>query len=159
MVLLKEWSTGGIYMKEYYVYRFMDDLGNVIYIGRTTNLRTRIQKHFSTGHLPDECYIATSYIESIKLKSQAEMNIYEMYYINIYKPKYNKQEKYDEVVTLELKELAWDICATLKAPTIEKTLEEQLEYLSEKVASLECENKRLSELNESFISQINTLVN
>ena len=39
-----------------YVYRFIDGKGNIIYVGKTVNINSRMQQHFSNGHLDKQCY-------------------------------------------------------------------------------------------------------
>jgi hypothetical protein len=66
--------------------------------------------HFSSvGHLEEECYKETVQIEYAELPTQTDMSIYEIYYINKYKPYYNKDYNYDETTTLiKLEELQWE---------------------------------------------------
>lgn len=80
----------------YYIYRFKNELDEIIYIGKTININKRIKKHFSYGHLPYECYDSVVKIEYMRCKHEAEMNIKEIYYINKYKPKYNDLDVYNE---------------------------------------------------------------
>lgn len=96
-------------IKEYYVYRFTDTCDEIIYVGRTNNIKNRINGHMKNGHLPKECYDNVKKIEYIKLSGYADMCMYEIYYINKYIPKYNKINKKEEDKgnEVELKELEW----------------------------------------------------
>ncbi|UUV46551.1 nucleotide excision repair endonuclease [Bacillus phage vB_BanS-Thrax3] len=78
----------------FYVYRFLNKFNQVIYIGRTNNLKRRLeQEHFSKeGHLPRECYDECAVVEYMELSSESEMKIYELYLINKYNPRYNVME-------------------------------------------------------------------
>lgn len=79
-----------------YIYKFIDINGNVIYIGKTNNLKTRISNHLSTkGHLPKKCYKEIYKIEFLIVSSDVLMDIKELYYINLYKPKFNSIHKYN----------------------------------------------------------------
>lgn len=84
--------------KNGYVYRFLDKDGNVLYVGRTTDLVKRFAQH---SHLTDN----VDKIEYIKCKSLADMAWKEIYYINFF---YNKlmtnvsDVYYDEVTDLKL---------------------------------------------------------
>lgn len=82
----------------YYVYRFLDGLGDIIYVGRTkSGIKSRMRQHFSdAGHLPNECYNSVHLVEYIELKSQIDMYIKELYYIDKWKPVYNSTNKYEE---------------------------------------------------------------
>jgi predicted GIY-YIG superfamily endonuclease len=77
--------------KQYNVYKFLDKEGNVLYVGKTTNIKRRMENHFTKGHLPAECYKQVCTIKCIKCESQVEMAMKEMYFINKYKPQYNTE--------------------------------------------------------------------
>ena len=77
------------------IYRFLDIDNNVIYIGKTERLRYRMNQHLSNiGHLPKECYEMTKKIQFMSMKSTVLMDMREMYYINLYKPKFNSNHLY-----------------------------------------------------------------
>ena len=98
-----------------YVYRFIDEKGNIIYVGKTVNINNRMQQHFSDkGHLPKECYREVAKIECIKWATKSDAQIMEVYYINKYKPKYNKQDKRLDQLTLVLEEKEWKTYEVLK---------------------------------------------
>lgn len=82
----------------YFVYRFLDNENNILYVGKTKNsLNNRIRQHFSeNGHLDKKCYEKVSFIEYIELKNKIEMDIKELYYINKWKPIFNSKDKNDE---------------------------------------------------------------
>ena len=61
----------------YYVYRFKDKNDNILYVGRTHDLKQRFRQH---EHLTDN--IIT--IEYIECGTETEMAIKEIYYINLY---------------------------------------------------------------------------
>lgn len=72
------------------VYRFLDKERNVLYVGKTQSLPRRVIRHISnSSHLPKECIDAIDKIEFMTTSSTVLMDIKEMYYINLYKPKYN----------------------------------------------------------------------
>lgn len=62
---------------KYYVYRFKDKNDNILYVGRTHNLKKRFNQH---SHLTDN--IVT--IEYIECAAETDMVIKEIYYINLY---------------------------------------------------------------------------
>lgn len=93
-----------------YTYRFLDREGNIIYVGYTgQRLDTRIAQHMEKGHLSKDCYSEIARIEYIQYKTKADAQIYEVYYINKYKPKYNKLNKQTDIMSLELKEKEWKL--------------------------------------------------
>ena len=67
----------------FYIYRFLDIIGNVIYVGKSKlTLEQRFRTHL---HLPKECYELVYKIEYIECSTESDMNIKEIYYINKYK--------------------------------------------------------------------------
>jgi excinuclease UvrABC nuclease subunit len=77
-----------------YIYRFLDSQKKIIYVGKTNNLDKRYIQHFNkNGHLSKECYRSVWKIEYIKVDSELNALLLETYYINKYRPKYNKLNK------------------------------------------------------------------
>lgn len=88
-----------------YIYRFKDINDNVIYIGYTSQqLSERMNQHFSKGHLPKQCYSNVARIEYQKYKTKADAQIMEVIYINKYKPLYNKLNKQNDNITINIEE-------------------------------------------------------
>lgn len=86
-----------------YVYRFKDVYDKVIYVGYTgQTLDKRIGQHFEKGHLPRTCYNSIAKIEYIKYPTKSDAMIMETYFINKYKPTYNKLNKQNDAITLNL---------------------------------------------------------
>jgi hypothetical protein len=80
---------------EFIIYFMKDDKDNILYIGKTTNLKTRISQHFNK----EECEIRkwkqeVKCIELLYFDNPIDMSIYEIYYINKYNPIYNKECNY-----------------------------------------------------------------
>ena len=93
-----------------YIYRFIDQDNNIIYVGKTSQtLDKRIGQHFTKGHLPKECYKSIVRIEYQKYKTEADSLIMETYYITKYAPKYNKLQKSRDLPTLELDINEWKL--------------------------------------------------
>lgn len=77
-----------------YVYRFINSDEKIIYVGKTNNLDRRYVQHFNKkGHLPSECYNSVWKIEYIKTDTELNALLLETYYINKYRPQYNKLNK------------------------------------------------------------------
>ena len=59
---------------KFFLYRFLDNKGNIIYIGRTNDIRRRMLKeHFTNNtHLPDECYLETEKVEYTEIINESE---------------------------------------------------------------------------------------
>lgn len=79
----------------YYVYRFLDKAKNIIYVGKSKQeLEQRFRRH---SHLPSDCYDLVYQIEYIECKTESDMSIKEIYYINKYK---NNEHYYFNVLDL-----------------------------------------------------------
>lgn len=128
-----------------YVYRFIDKDGKIIYIGKTINLASRFNVHFTkNGHLPARCYNETEKVFYSELSNNDEMSIYERYLINKYIPKYNTQFNNSSSFRFELPNLEWvelnnfrhelleDVCPvnkiTLKELNNNPSIDEIVEY-------------------------------
>ena len=95
-MLHKKYSTfsDSFWLDQFFIYRFKDERDNVIYIGRTADLKSRIRQHFSKdGHLPKECYNRTKKIEFVTARTHNDMIIKEIYYIGKEQPEFNTQYK------------------------------------------------------------------
>jgi replicative DNA helicase/predicted GIY-YIG superfamily endonuclease len=93
----------------FYIYKFLDEDGNILYIGRTNDISRRILKeHFTAlGHLPFNCYKSIEKIQYAELKNESEQVAYEAILINKLKPQYNVQFKDDGCFDVELPEFQW----------------------------------------------------
>ncbi len=89
--------------KKFYIYRFIDENENIIYIGRTNDISRRILKeHFTPNtHLPNECYLETARVEYVEFEYESEEVAYEAILINKEKPKYNTQ--FNDIAEFDIK--------------------------------------------------------
>lgn len=118
----------------YYVYKFYNKKGELIYVGKTINIDSRI-----IAHISEENWKKTEIykIECALTNSKTDMDIYEMYYINLLKPKYNIAMVNDDKPTFYLPELNFaeydksEIINNNEYKTMGKSLlnEQRLEYL------------------------------
>lgn len=98
-----------------YTYRFKDKYDNTIYVGYTgQTMAQRMNQHFTKGHLPKECYKNTYVIECIKWKTKSDAQVMEVFFINKYKPKFNKLNKKADELTIDLGEENWKVYQVLK---------------------------------------------
>lgn len=89
----------------YYIYFFYNAEGQIIYIGKTVSLRKRMYQHFSKDLLEFEPWRATidrSNILTFKCYSLTDLELYETYFINKYKPLFNKDKVYNDLPSFEL---------------------------------------------------------
>ena len=98
-----------------YTYRFKDINNNVIYVGFTgQTMAERMNQHFTKGHLPAECYKSVVSIEYMKWKTKSDAQVMEVYFINKYKPRFNKLNKKSDALTINLGEEKWKVYQVLK---------------------------------------------
>lgn len=80
-------------MKSFYIYMFLNEEEEPLYIGQTINLVQRIQRqHFLSdyGNLSEECILKTKRVLYHECLSEEDMKIKERYLINTLSPKFNK---------------------------------------------------------------------
>ena len=77
------------------VYRFIDTSNNIIYVGSAKSIDRRLKSHFSFkgSNVDKEAYKTTARVEILKTDSYGKALDYEQYFINEYKPHYNKRDK------------------------------------------------------------------
>ena len=83
-----------------YVYRFMSDKNQVLYVGKTVNMDQRMKHHFSKkSHLAHtDLYTRVQRIEYMTCKSEYEALQKELAYLNFYKPRYNSASKIKQLI-------------------------------------------------------------
>lgn len=94
-------------MKTFILYRIW--YGNLIsYVGQTIQtLEQRTRQHFLY-----DCDLdlkATTKIEYAILNSQADLNVYEIYYMNKYKSFENRNGYAEDKLSIELPDLKWEL--------------------------------------------------
>ena len=70
-------------MMSYYVYKFLNIDDDVVYIGKTENLNSRMKSH---NHLPTNVYKEIVKIEYLDFKTKDDTELAEKYYIIKMKP-------------------------------------------------------------------------
>jgi len=97
-------------VKGFILYRIYYDSG-IVYLGRTKqNLTDRIRGHVFVAAMHRK--IDINKIEKIEysiFKSAADMNIYEIYFINTLKPMLNADDKEMDKVSVVLPDIEWNI--------------------------------------------------
>ena len=83
-------------MEKCFLYRFLDKEMNVIYVGKTTDIKSRISTHLKNSHLPKKCIKKIYKIEILKLSNKSELAIKELYYINKFQTEFNVSSVYDK---------------------------------------------------------------
>ncbi len=82
------------------IYKFLDEDGNVLYIGKALNLKSRVSSYFRSDH-KDRPYLfkmipLINKIETIVTENEVESTILESALIKKYKPKFNIEFKDDK---------------------------------------------------------------
>lgn len=95
-------------MNNFYLYRFYYK-NLIVYIGRTKQkLQNRIRGHLFTKPMHRAIDVSqVSKIEYCVLPTQADMFLYEIYFINKYKPILNVDDKANDNLTVTLEEPEW----------------------------------------------------
>lgn len=77
------------------IYRFIDTSNNIIYVGSAKSIDRRLKSHFSSkgSNVDKEAYKTTARVDILKTDSYGKALDYEQYFINEYKPHYNKRDK------------------------------------------------------------------
>lgn len=95
-----------------YVYKFLDETGRIIYIGKTDNIHNRMKQHFSkNGHLSSECYESVVAVFYAAVPTKCDADILETFLINKYSPKYNTDKMFYQNIErsrYQLQEPQWN---------------------------------------------------
>ena len=76
---VSRWDTRN---ERFYIYKFLNKENEVLYVGKTQNIDTRIKFHMDgNGHLTEDCYKKIDQIEFSCFLNKIEMDIYELHYI------------------------------------------------------------------------------
>ena len=105
-----------------YVYRFMSDKNQVLYVGKTVNMDQRMKHHFSKKrHLAHtDLYTRVQRIEYMTCKSEYEALQKELAYINFYKPRYNSASKIKQLIDPPPSTDKWKVYKVIKPLTTEQ---------------------------------------
>lgn len=87
---------------------------DIVYLGRTKQrLQDRIHGHLFKKPMMRNINIElVSRIEYAVFLSEADMNVYEVYYINLYRPALNRDDKARDSLTISLPEVQWELFTT-----------------------------------------------
>lgn len=81
----------------------------LVYVGRTSQpLQTRLRGHFFKAPMMRTLDInMVTKVEYTELTTEADMFLYEIYFINLWKPKLNVDDKSKEILTVNLPDVKW----------------------------------------------------
>lgn len=86
----------------------------LVYLGRTKQpLQNRIRGHLFKKPMHRTIFIdQVTKIEYAEFQSEADMNVYEVYFINLYKPPLNCADKANDDLHIQLPDVEWKIFTT-----------------------------------------------
>lgn len=86
----------------------------LVYLGRTKQpLQSRIHGHLFKKPMHREiCIDQVTKIEYATFKTEADMYLYEIYFINLWHPPLNKDDKAHDDLTVQLPEVEWKLFKT-----------------------------------------------
>ena len=118
---------------------------NIVYLGRTMQpLKNRIRGHLFKKPMYREIDIhQVSKIEYATFKTQADMYLYEIYFINLWHPPLNRDDKASDSLTVSLPEVEWKTFSTPLWEKWRKEIEENdISYEEERKRKIEIEMER-----------------
>lgn len=118
---------------------------HIVYLGRTMQpLQNRIRGHLFKKPMHREIYIdQVSKIEYTTFESQADMYLYEIYFINLWHPALNRDDKATDALTVSLPEVEWKTFATPLWEKWRKEIEENdIAYQNKRKAELDAFEKK-----------------
>lgn len=90
---------------KFYVYKWVDNNDNILYIGKTTNIENRTKQH-----IHDKDWInKDTKLYYAELPNKTDMDIYEIYYINKFKPMHNTNYMNEATFSFALPELKFKL--------------------------------------------------
>jgi predicted GIY-YIG superfamily endonuclease len=105
-----------------FVYKFISDKNQVLYVGKTINMDARMKNHFSKkSHLHGSgLYEQIQRIEYMTCKNEFEALQKELIYINFYKPRYNSASKIKQLIDPPPKSDKWKVYKVIRPLTKEQ---------------------------------------
>lgn len=105
-----------------FVYKFISDKNQVLYVGKTINMDARMKNHFSKkSHLHGSgLYEQIQRIEHMTCKNEFEALQKELIYINFYKPRYNSASKIKQLIDPPPKSDKWKVYKVIRPLTKEQ---------------------------------------
>lgn len=85
-----------------YCYRFLNQDGEILYIGKTKNISQRMLQHKNHGHLTSEQYQQITKVQIMKFPTYNDAGLCERYFISKYNPLFNQSMTKEGNITIEL---------------------------------------------------------
>lgn len=106
----------------HYIYKFLNEKDEIIYIGSTNNITTRIKaQHFNGfGHLPNKCYEEVFLVLYSECVSIDDAKVKERYLINKLSPKYNDKLNNNSIFSFNIEISNWEYMPINKENLLKK---------------------------------------
>jgi len=132
-------------IKGFILYRIFYE-SQMVYLGRTKQpLQDRIRGHMFKRPMHRDIDISLVVkIEYAEFKTEADMNVYEIYFINEFKPPFNRDDKAQDKLSFSLPCVQWNIFKTkLWDKWKEKINADIAEEENKRITRIEHNNQRL----------------
>lgn len=106
--LLLSKSKHMIVKNQFHIYFFYDSEDNLLYIGKSNCFKMRMKQHFSKATIEKEPWkteVDKNKIVLFRCENPTDLELYETYFINKYKPKYNVEKVYSYESSFDLPKL------------------------------------------------------
>ena len=143
-------------MKGYFVYMFLNENEEILYIGSSIHLVIRIEsQHFvsQNGNLSEECILETYKVLYHQSVSESDMKIKERYLINTLVPKYNNKMNQNDKFSFTIDNIDWKLYSLDIEGLVEKR-----ENFSNKKTKIGLKNYKIDLSKENLLT-VNNLDN
>lgn len=121
-----------------YIYKYLNDSNDVIYVGKSINWKNRLNQHRTNDK---KMMREVSKVYIMKCQDRIEMDILELYFIQLYNPKFNKKDTGYKIPSILLVNKKWELV---------------LNYGDEDNSSIEYFNPSKNQLKKLFSSKLIT---
>lgn len=122
---------------KYCIYFFRNREQHILYIGKTLSFKQRMSQHFAKGEIEAEGNswkktIDKTSIQVFNCQNATDLEIYETYFINKYKPKFNKDKVYGCIPSFDLPYIEPITTQYVRRMDVKYTLEQAVEIIMTK---------------------------
>jgi len=121
----------------------------LVYLGKTSKpLEQKLYGHFSSNRIMRRLDAkSVTKIECAKVKTQADLFLYETYYLNKWKPKLNSEEKAKDKLTIELPDVSFQ---EFEYSRLCQRVEKESDSLTQRQLYLDLERQKQSKRKEIY---------
>lgn len=127
----------------FYVYRFINTNNEVIYVGKTNSIETRMYQH-KTNKMP--FWKEWQRIEYVEFENEKDQLLYEILMINKFNPKYNTKDKFGASLDInDMHENDWKLFDEIRLLSDEEISELYHEYTNMSGSQRGCLKRSLND--------------